>query len=144
MAASPSSCQLASASEPISFLESFAPHHLIPLLLPPKAQPLSSLICNLSQTLQMDRLTLPFLFFCCSQTDQVKMTDDAISLLKTCRWQKQGGRPFLSFLIFWGAGVVLNMVSLKYILDSYIEMLMKTLNLTLWDSDEGIRLEVYM
>lgn len=43
-----------------------------------------------------------------------------------------------------GVGVVLNMVSLKYRLDIYVEMLMKRLNLTLWDSDEGITLEIYM
>ena len=43
-----------------------------------------------------------------------------------------------------GIGVVLNMVSLIYRLDIYVEMLTKWLNLTFWDSDEGIRLEIYM
>lgn len=55
--------------------------------------------------------------------------------------------PFFSlFFLLGGArvGVVLNMVSLKYRLDIYVEMLMKWLNLTLWDSGEGIRLEIYM
>ena len=68
--------------------------------------------------------------------------------------KRVGGRNkvvYLSFLfsfffLLGGArvGVVLNMVSLKYRLDIYVEMLMKWLNLTLWDSDEGIRLEIYM
>ena len=65
--------------------------------------------------------------------------------------KRVGGRNkvvYLSFLFFLvggaGIGVVLNMVSLIYRLDIYVEMLTKWLNLTFWDSDEGIRLEIYM